>query len=114
MFLALWYYLQGYVMITVSGFSVERFVNMATFRGIYLWNIQPKGSAVQMNVSIKGYSLLKECAEKTGCQYDIVCQYGLPAFFKKYKKRKILAFGMLFKQKIYLLLAKKWECHLEH
>ena len=39
MFLALWYYLHGYVMITVSGFSVERFVNMATFRGIYLWNI---------------------------------------------------------------------------
>ncbi len=114
MFLALWYYLQGYVMITVSGFSVERFVNMATFRGIYLWNIQPKGSAVQMNVSIKGYSLLKECAEKTGCQYDIVCQYGLPAFFKKYKKRKILAFGMLFfVAALYTLSSFLWTVEVE-
>ena len=91
MFLALWYYLHGYVMITVSGFSVERFVNMATFRGIYLWNIQPKGSSIQMNVSSKGYSLLKECAEKTGCQYHIVRRCGLPALIRKYKKRKILA-----------------------
>ena len=90
MFLALWYYLHGYVMITVSGFSVERFVNMATFRGIYLWNIQPKGSCVQMNVSTKGYFLLEECAEKTGCQYNIICRCGLPALLKKYKKRKIL------------------------
>lgn len=114
MFLALWYYLQGYVMITVSGFSVERFVNMATFRGIYLWNIQPKGSTVQMNVSIKGYSLLKECAEKTGCQYDIVCQYGLPAFFKKYKKRKILAFGMLFfVAALYTLSSFLWTVEVE-
>ena len=96
MFLALWYYLHGYVMITVSGFSVERFVNMATFRGIYLWNIQPKGSCVQMNVSTKGYSLLEECAEKTGCRYDIVCRCGLPALLKKYKKRKILSLGVLF------------------
>ncbi len=114
MFLALWYYLQGYVMITVSGFSVERFVNMATFRGIYLWNIQPKGSAVQMNVSIKGYSLLEECAEKTGCQYNIVCQYGLPAFFKKYKKRKILAFGVLFfVVALYTLSSFLWTVEVE-
>lgn len=96
MFLALWYYLQGYVMITVSGFSVERFVNMATFRGIYLWNMQPKGSCVQMNVSIRGYRLLEECAEKTGCEYHIVRRCGLPALFRKYKKRKILAFGVIF------------------
>ena len=114
MFLALWYYLQGYVMITVSGFSVERFVNMATFRGIYLWNIQPKGSTVQMNVSIKGYSLLKECAEKTGCQYDIVCHYGLPALFKKYKKRKILAFGILFfVAALYTLSSFVWTVEVE-
>lgn len=114
MFLALWYYLHGYVMITVSGFSVERFVNMATFRGIYLWNIQPKGSSVQMNVSAKGYSLLEECAEKTGCQYNIICQCGLPTLIKKYKKRKILAFGILFFiAALYALSSFIWTIEIE-
>ena len=114
MFLALWYYLHGYVMITVSGFSVERFVNMATFRGIYLWNIQPKGSSIQMNVSSKGYSLLKECAEKTGCQYHIVRRCGLPALIRKYKKRKILAFGILFfVAALYTLSSFVWTIEVE-
>ena len=114
MFLALWYYLHGYVMITVSGFSVERFVNMATFRGIYLWNIQPKGSSIQMNVSSKGYSLLKECAEKTGCQYHIVRRCGLPALIRKYKKRKILAFGILFfVAALYTLSSFVWTIDIE-
>lgn len=114
MFLALWYYLHGYVMITVSGFSVERFVNMATFRGIYLWNIQPKGSCVQMNVSTKGYFLLEECAEKTGCQYNIICRCGLPALLKKYKKRKILSLGVLFfVASLYLLSSFVWTVEVE-
>lgn len=114
MFLALWYYLHGYVMITVSGFSVERFVNMATFRGIYLWNIQPKGSSVQMNVSTKGYTLLEECAEKTGCKYDIVCRCGLPALIRKYKKRKVLTLGVLFFiVSLYTLSSFVWTVEVE-
>ena len=43
-----------------------------------------------MNVSSKGYSLLKECAEKTGCQYHIVRRCGLPALIRKYKNNKNL------------------------
>lgn len=114
MFLALWYYLQGYVMITVSGFSVERFVNMATYRGIYLWNMQQKGSAMQMNVSLRGYHLLEECAEKTGCQYHIVNRCGLPALFRKYKKRKVLAFGIVFfVAMLYTLSFFVWTVEIE-
>ena len=114
MFLALWYYLHGYVMIEVSGFSVERFVNMAAFRGIYLWNIQPKGSAVQMNVSAKGYNLLAECAEKTGCRYEMVCLCGLPAVLKKYKKRKVLSLGILiFVGILYALSSFVWVVEVQ-
>lgn len=83
-------------MIEVSGFSVERFVNMAAFRGIYLWNVCPKGAVVQMNVSKTGVTLLEECARKTGCRYEIVEERGLPVQLKHYQKRKILAAGFLF------------------
>lgn len=96
MFLALWYYLQGYVMIEVSGFSVERFVNMATHRGIYLWDITFEKTKVTMKVSSKAYQELERCGEKTGCHYEILGEYGLPVAFRKCEKRKVLAGGVLF------------------
>lgn len=36
MFLALWNYIRGYVIIYVTGFSVERFINMAVTK-VYLY-----------------------------------------------------------------------------
>ena len=96
MFLALWYYLQGYVMIEVSGFSVERFVNMATHRGIYLWDVIFSKTKVMMKVSRKAYEELEICGEKTGCRYEILGEYGLPVALRRCGKRKILAGGILF------------------
>lgn len=96
MFLAFWYYLHGYVMIEVSGFSVERFVNMAAFRGVYLWDICPKGTVVSMKVSRTGCGELDECARKTGCRFEVIEERGLPSCIKQYQKRKILAAGVLF------------------
>ena len=40
MFLSVWNYLRGYVTIELSGFSVERFMNLASHKGIYLWDIK--------------------------------------------------------------------------
>ena len=67
-----------------------------------------------MNVSTKGYFLLEECAEKTGCQYNIICRCGLPALLKKYKKRKILSLGVLFfVASLYLLSSFVWTVEVE-
>ncbi len=96
MFLALWYYLHGYVIIEVSGFSVERFVNMAAFRGVYIWDICPQGVVIRMKVSKQGCHMLDECAKKTGCHYKMIEERGLPSILKRYQKRKILALGVLF------------------
>ena len=49
-----------------------------------------------MKVSREGYSLLEECARKTGCSYGIVAERGLPVRLRRYQKRKILAAGVLF------------------
>lgn len=40
MFLALWNYICGYVIIYVTGFSVERMLNMAINKGVFIWDIQ--------------------------------------------------------------------------
>ena len=96
MFLTLWHYLRGYVIIRVSGFSVERFVNLAALRGIYIWDIKPNKNAVIMRVSPQGFKELKECARKTKCHYKIMDRRGLPFLLDRCKHRKVYTAGVFF------------------
>ncbi len=96
MFLALWNYLRGYVIISVTGFSVERFVNLAALKGVYIWDIRPEGVGVRMKVGIKGFKALKDCSRKTRCRFRIIEKRGLPFRIQKCKKRTLLSMGALF------------------
>lgn len=96
MFLNLWNYLRGYVIIDISGFSVERFLNLAAHKGIYLWDIDRTDKGITVKVSIKGFKMLKPFAKKTRCHIKIHGKQGLPFVAHKYRKRKILVVGILF------------------
>ena len=96
MFLWLWQNLRGYVTIVVTGFSVERFINMAAHKGVYLWDVAYTSAGVRMNVSIKGFRQLKECGRKTNCKFKILERNGVPFVLHKYRKRKIFVGGILF------------------
>ena len=96
MVLNLWNSLRGYVVIEVSGFSVERFMNLATHKGVYIWDVRFEGSAAQMKVSVRAFRLLRGCARKTKCVIKIKSKHGLPFLAFRYRKRKILACGILF------------------
>ena len=109
MFLTLWHYLRGYVIIRVSGFSVERFVNLAALRGIYIWDIKPNKNAVVMRVSPQGFKGLKECARKTKCRYKIIEKRGLPFMLDRCKHRKAYTAGVfLFVAVLYVLSSFIW------
>ena len=109
MFLWIWQNLRGYVTIEVTGFSIERFINMAAHKGIYLWDITYTPAGVYMNVSIKGFKLLRECGRKTRCKYRIRKKNGVPFILHKYRKRKILLGGLLFSiTLIYLMSCFVW------
>lgn len=96
MILSIWNYFRGYVIIEVSGFSIERFMNLAVNKNIFLWDIDYKIDKIEMKVSIKGYKNLKYCAKKTKCKIKIVKKIGLPFFTYTFRKRKILMAGFLF------------------
>ena len=114
MFLALWNYLRGYVIIKVYGFSVERFVNLAAFKGIFLWDIKPEKAWISMKVSIHGFKDLRECARKTRCRVKIIEKKGLPFVLNKYRKRKLLACGaLLFVIALYILSSFIWTVRIE-
>lgn len=96
MFLYLWNFLRGYVIINVRGFSAERFINLLAQKGVYVFDIKPMGVYVSMKIGVRGFDKVNYCARKTRCRYKIVEKRGLPFILNKYKKRNILKFGLLF------------------
>jgi len=96
MILGLWSGFRGYVVIEVSGFSVERFMNLATHRGVYIWDVHFEDGVAQMKVSVKAFRLLRGCARKTKCVVRIKSKHGLPFWMFRYRKRKVLLLGVLF------------------
>jgi len=96
MMLNVWQFTKGYIRLAVTGFSVERFLNMAAYRGVYLWDVERTEKGVELNVSIRGLKLLKGCAQKTKCRTKIVSKNGVPFLLHRYRKRKFLLGGVLF------------------
>ncbi len=94
--LKLWNFLRGYVVITIEGFGLEKFINYAISRGIYLWDIfRINHMVLEAKVSLKGYKELRHIIKKTGCRIKIRERIGCPFFIHKIKKRKMFAAGLL-------------------
>ncbi|MDR1001501.1 MAG: sporulation protein YqfD [Clostridiales bacterium] len=96
MILDIWQNLRGYVTIEASGFNVERLINMAARKGVYLWDVTRTSKGVRMNVSVKGFKALTECVRKTKVRVRIKQKAGLPFVLHKYRKRKALLGGIAF------------------
>jgi len=114
LFLALWYSLHGYVKIRAKGFSAERFMNMAAYRGVYLWDIAYEGAAISMKAAGGSLDTLTACAEKTGCSMEIIGWGGLPAFLRRFRRRQVWSAGLLcFAAGLYLLSSFVWTVEVE-
>lgn len=114
MLISIWNYLRGYVMIEVAGFSVERFLNLAVHRDVYIWDVERRGSKLTMKVGAQGYKLLKPCARKTGCKMKIIKKTGLPFIKHRYRKRKMIPIGILiFIILIYTMASFVWLIEIE-
>ena len=114
MFLALWYSLRGYVRIRAKGFSAERFMNMAAFRGVNLWDIAYEGAAVTLKAAGGSLDILEACAQKTGCSMEVLGWGGLPAFLRRFRRRQVWSAGLLlFAAGLYLLSSFIWTVRVE-
>jgi similar to stage IV sporulation protein len=94
LFLRLWNYLRGYVIILVEGYFLEKFINICTHRQIYLWDIKrQKDCRMKLKLSIQGFRLIRPIARKTGCRVRIAGKRGLPFLMNRYRKRKTFLVG---------------------
>lgn len=92
----LWNYFSGYVIIKIEGLTLERFINLATVKNIYLWDIiRYDYTTLEAKVSIKGFKELKEIVLKAGCRVNIISKKGFPFMLNKFKYRKMLGLGFV-------------------
>lgn len=88
-------YLKGYLEIRVWGFSPERFMNLCSNHGIFLWDVANCGDHYRMKLCLKDFYRLKGITRKTGTRVAITKRYGLPFLSVSMWKRRIFLLGLL-------------------
>jgi len=108
-------YILGYVNISVEGYYIERFINVAISKNIFLWNTKIRRSThAEVNVGIKDFKRIKEVARKTQCRININAKCGVPFIMNRYRKRKI--FGIFLVLIICLIYTQSmfvWNIQIE-
>ena len=114
MFLSLWHYLHGYVIVEVCGINGEKFLNLVTYHGIDLWDVQREGEYIHFCTSIPNFKAMKQDAHKTKIRLRIVGKKGLPFFTYRYKKRKLFVAGIgIFVLMLWVLSSFVWLVEVE-
>ncbi len=94
-FVRVWNYFVGYVVIRVEGLSLEKFINLAISKGILLWGIKRiHYTAFTASVSIAGFRRLHSVTRKVRCHVRIQEKRGFPFVVHRYQHRKMLLIGM--------------------
>lgn len=96
MFLSLIKFFRGFLLVRLSGYSPERFLNLCSNHNILIWNLKNQGSYYEFNISIDGYRKLKPLLKKTKTRLIIIKRNGFPFFLYRYRKRKVFFAGILF------------------
>ncbi|QZY56551.1 sporulation protein YqfD [Crassaminicella profunda] len=92
----LWNFFRGYVVIKIEGFSLEKFINYAIARGIYLWDIvRIDYTTLEAKVGLKGYKELRHIVKRAGCKVRIREKIGYPFFMHKIRARKMFTIGFV-------------------
>lgn len=87
-------YLFGHVLLIVQGKSLEKFINMAASRGIYLWDITRLGpDKILVRARVSGVKPLRHVARGTGNIFKIRSREGIPFILARVQRRKMMVVG---------------------
>lgn len=103
-------FLTGYVTVVIRGAAPERLINMASSRGIWLWNIKwISQDRIMASIRLSGLRPLRHIARETGCRFSIGGRHGFPFFISRIRRRKTMAVGaVLFLALLYMLSSFIW------
>lgn len=95
MFLSMIKFFRGFLLVRLSGYSPERFLNLCSNHNILIWNLSNHGEFYEFNISIAGFRKLKPLLKKTRTHLTILKRSGFPFFLYRYRKRKMFFAGIL-------------------
>ena len=114
MLIAVLQYMTGYLRIRVEGYSSERFLNLCSYHGIYLWDLMPCNNSYEMNISVRGFRKLKPVIRKTRTKVVIIKRTGFPFFLHRYRRRKIFFAGLfLGMMSVYIMSLFIWNIKID-
>ena len=79
-------FFQGYLLVTVTGYSPERFLNLCGKMNIVLWELKPIDGGYRFFISKKALDMTDGALEKTGTEIHVIRKYGIPFLIQKYRK----------------------------
>ena len=89
-------YLRGYVVICVDGVFCERFLNICSNRGIFLWNVRRLGERrICACISIAGFKEIRPIVRKTRTHISVLKRQGIPFILHRYRKRRAALVGVV-------------------
>ena len=96
LFIKIFRFLTGYVLVTVEGFFLEKFTNLCAINNLPFWDIKRFGNAKLVGkTTILGFKRMRHEARKCGCRIYLSKKRGTPFFLYRYRKRKIFIVGII-------------------
>ncbi len=99
----------GIIGLSLRGKNLEKIINMALARGIYIWDIKRIGDRMDLKVRSSGYEAIRNIADENGCEIEIREKKGFP-FLKGLLKKRMGFIGgaIIFIITLYILSAFIW------
>ncbi len=105
-----WRYCLGYLVISLEGRGVERFLNLAIARGIGFWDLKKQPAGARLSINLSSFKALRPLVRQTRCRLRIVRKAGLPFWKWRLRRRWGLVVGVIFfGAALYLATAVVWQ-----
>ncbi len=101
-------WLFGYYDISVEGKFTERFINLASRKGVNLWKLRNTDGCICCCVRRNESDIIQSAAEKSQNNIHIVKEHGLPFVLGKYKHRSGLIAGAV----LFVIFCKIMSCFI--
>ena len=102
-------FLGGFLTVVARGTRLEKLVNLALSRGIFLWDVKKTEEGIRFRVRNSAYPALHTLADEHGFSLEVVEREGFPFYRQVMRQRRMLMWGAgLFVLALYLLSSFVW------
>lgn len=104
----------GILLVKLTGFSPERFLNLCSANEIEIWGVRYTDQGYQFYITVKGFRKVKPFVHKSKVRLRILKKFGLPFFLYRNRKRKLFFTGFAsFFILLYTLSLFVWDIEFD-